>query len=52
MSKYINKYFNWLGIQNEGIRRIILTIYPLTAIIFAIWLEIEEEWNTNANEIK
>ena len=33
----MNKYFNWLGIKNEGIRRIILVMYSSLAIIFTIW---------------
>jgi len=34
MRKYIDKYFNWLGIKNEGIRRI---IYVIHLIAFPLW---------------
>ena len=34
MRKYIDKYFNWLGIKNEGIRRI---IYVIHLIALPLW---------------
>ena len=39
MQKYIDKYFNWLDIKNEGIRRIILIIHPIAMIFMFISTE-------------
>ena len=33
MSKYINKYFNWLGIQNEAMRRSLKVVFVFVLII-------------------
>ena len=45
MRKYIDKYFNWLGIKNEGVRRIILIIHPIAMIpmFFILEQEIHED---------
>ena len=40
MRKFIDKYFNWLGIKNEGIRRIVLVI---NLIAFPFWFYFFEE---------
>ena len=43
MKKYLDKYFNWLDVKNEGIRRIILILH-LIAFLF-MWFILAGDMN-------
>ena len=37
MSKYITKYFQFIGVENEGLKRIILTLMTISLLVGGCW---------------